>query len=246
MRAVALLSFYAEQPHELHRLIASLPKAGVTHLVALDGRYREYKPGSPDTSRYEAHEAIMAACDNADIGLTLHVEGPWDTEMAKRTFLFDIARKQMAEDEWWMVVDGDEEVGSVCGYPPSVLATTHLDVATVVMETAGGHTQDVAHRMWFRAMPGGITVEGNHYTYRDQAGRTLWGHALADQLEPAQPLRMLILHHERDAARRTDKLGYYLHRDRNSLEVQHVTLENDGDAPPDPVAIAKALRRGHE
>lgn len=220
MRAVALLSFYAEHPHELHRLIASLPKAGITHLIALDGRYVEY-PGREDVSAPDTHEAIEEACAQAGISLSLHVDGPWDTEMAKRTFLFDLARKQMAKDEWWMVVDGDEEVGSVCGYPPSVLATTHLDVATVVMETGGGHTQDTAHRMWFRAMPGGITVEGNHYTYRDQAGRNLWGHALGVQLEPAQPLRMLILHHERDAGRRTAKLGYYLHRDRQGLEVRY-------------------------
>lgn len=217
MRIVALLSFYAEHPHELHRLIASLPKAGVTHLIALDGRYVQYSPGSDDTSHSDTHEAIEQACAQAGIGLTLHVDGPWASEMTKRTALFALALEDGTQDTWWMVVDGDEEVGP-CHDVAHMLATTSLDVATIVMETAGGHTQDTAHRMWFRAQPGGITVEGNHYTYRDQHGRNLWGHALGVQLEPAQPLRMLILHHERDPGRRTAKLGYYLHRDREGLE----------------------------
>lgn len=219
MRAVALLSFYAEHPHELHRLIASLPKAGITHLIALDGRYVEY-PGREDTSAPETHEAIEEACAQAGISLSLHVDGPWASEMTKRTALFALALEHGTHDTWWCVVDGDEEVGPSHDIT-TMLERTTLDVATVVMETAGGHTQDTAHRMWFRAMPGGITVEGNHYTYRDTAGRNLWGHALGVQLEPAQPLRMLILHHERDAKRRTDKLNWYLHRDREGLEVTY-------------------------
>lgn len=219
MRAIALLSFYNEHPHEIHRLIASLPKAGVSHLIALDGRYAAY-PGREDISQPDTHEAIEQACVTAGIRLSLHVHGPWDTEMAKRTHLFALALEHGSDDTWWMVVDGDEEVGP-CHDVADVLERTTLDVATVVLEAAGGHTQDTAHRMWFRALPGGITVEGNHYTYRDQHGRNLWGHALGVQLEPAQPLRMLILHHERDPGRRTAKLGYYLHRDHEGLEVTY-------------------------
>lgn len=210
----ALLSFYDETPAELHRLIASLPTVGVTHLVALDGRYAAFY-GEHDTSSHEAHEAIKQACDTAGMGLTLHVDGPWDSEIAKRTFLFGLAAQQ--QHDWLMVVDGDEEVAAVQGDPAAILRATSLDVATVILERPDGSTQDAAHRMYFRALPG-LHVAGNHYTYRDHAGRNLWGNGMAVQLEPAQPLRITVLHHQRDTVRRTRKLGYYLVRDRSGIE----------------------------
>lgn len=211
-RIVGLLSFYDEPEAFLHRLIASLPLAGVDHLVCLDGRYSTF-PALEDVSPSEQHEAIEAACAMADIGLTLHIEGPWASEIEKRTALFAAGEKHTTSDDWYYVCDGDEQV-THAQHVHDVLDHTPFDVAQVRL--AGRQACDQFPK-YFRAIRG-LHVYANHYTYRTPEGRYLWGNARTTRLEPRAIIDLTVMHHERTPRRRTQAIGYYTMRDRDHLE----------------------------
>lgn len=212
MRICGLLSFFDEPEDDLHRLIASLPLAGVDHLVALDGRYRTF-PAPVDTSPHEQHEAIMAACDQASIGLTLHVEGPWDSEIQKRSYLFALGEKNTEPTDWYYICDGDEQVTHAHDVR-NTLADTTFDVAQIQLL---GRDAAPDFPKYFRAIRG-LHVYANHYTYRTPDGRYLWGHAHTTILQPRAIVDMQVMHHARSTRRRTQAIGYYITRDHAHIE----------------------------
>jgi hypothetical protein len=224
VKLVALLSFFDEEIAPLERLIASLPLAGVTHLIALDGRYEMF-PAPYNTSPREQVDAINAACKRVGIECMafsalppLAQWAPWHSEMEKRSYLFRLGELVATTDDWYLIVDADEEIISA---PPDLhqqLATTTFDVASVTLDQA-----KPLHGFpkFFRAIRG-LHVTGNHYTYATPDGRYLWGNALTTRLQPRLPLDMVIRHHEheRTMARRTAKVGYYAMRDNAGVEAR--------------------------
>ncbi len=219
MRLVALLSFFDESPAFLHRLVLSLPLAGIRTLVALDGRYAHY-PVAYVVSPAEQTDALKRACDTAGIFLCLHIgPAPWETEMAKRTALFEKGEHVTSERDWYLIVDGDEEIISAPADLHDQLEHTVCDVATADL------LQEIPHLAFpkmFRAVRG-LHVKGNHYTYATPDGRYLWGNGHTTRLEARHPTTMQVRHDERGRtpARRAGQVGYYMRRDHAHLEDDH-------------------------
>jgi hypothetical protein len=90
MTLTALCSFFDEQPETLHRMIASLPKAGITHLVALDGRYALF-PSSRNQSRTH-HKPSRTPQRRAQASPNAAATRPpvQGGEIEKRTHLFEL------------------------------------------------------------------------------------------------------------------------------------------------------------
>lgn len=215
MKLAALLSFYDEQPHHLHRAITSLPIAHVTHLVVLDGAYAAF-PGAKGQSPHEQVQAIETACSEAMLNLTLEQpSGPWaGNEMQKRTALFALAETVTDTDDWLLIIDADEQVITAPDNLHERLNATKRDVAEITFEHPG--ETRMMPRL-FRAIRG-VTVQGNHYGYRTPDGRNLWGDT---DLEPVKPIHdMTIRHHykERDPQRRVQRVAYYQRRAHLGLE----------------------------
>lgn len=219
MRLVALLSFFDEQPRFLERLVASLPLASVSTLVALDGRYAHY-PCAYDQSPPDQYAALTAACETAGITLRLHrPTGPWPTEMAKRTALFQKGEQATTPEDWYLIVDGDEEILSAPDDLKAQLEHCIFDVATADLEQEDPRP---GFPKMFRAIRG-LHVKTNHYTYCTPDGRYLWGNARTTRLEARHPTTMRIWHDERGRTpqRRAGQVGYYMRRDHAHLEHHH-------------------------
>lgn len=223
---IGLLSWYDEHPAWLERAILSLHKIpGLDHLIALDGAYALYPDGTA-RSGLEQYEAIHNAAAQNGIGLTIHTPtSVWrGNEIEKRTFLFRLA-DQIAQSkrDWLFVFDGDEEIKHV----PTDLAqrlagTSTFDVADVTLNEPHptGRRTEFRLPMFFRASLG-LTVVGNHFTYRTPDGRNLWGNARTDRLEPRIDLTdMRVDHytHFRPTDRNTAAKAYYTARDLAQIE----------------------------
>lgn len=216
-RIVALLSYFDESPTWLRDLIETLPVCGVSHLVALDGRYELYQH---PLTRSPAHcrQAIEQACRDNDLGLT-HADRdtPWRDEIEKRTALFELAESVTTEHDWYFVVDADERITQAPGKLPKLLATTDALVGEAVL---WDDQSDIPLRMFFKAVRG-LKVVDNHYTYQTPDGRRLWGDWNTN-LEPAIPTGVKVEHRDkqRPAQRRDRKFAFYDLRDQQSPE-QH-------------------------
>lgn len=221
MKLVALLSFYDEPPAFLHRMIASLPQAGVTDLVALDGAYSLFPNGQP-ASPDEQRDALNDACDTAGIRLHLHIPATvWmGDEIEKRTALFQMGERVTTDEDWYLITDGDEEILHASASLAQQLEHSVFDVAQCDMvepdRTVPGFPK------FFRALRG-LHVRANHYTYVTADNRYLWGNAHTTRLEPRLPVDMTIVHHckQRSARRRTSSAGYYLLRDNHAHTEHH-------------------------
>lgn len=216
----ALLAYYDESPKWLRQLVETLPLAGVTRLVAVDGAYRLYpnaRPKSPD----ECRATLQAACDKTGIRLYHHTPSEvWDDELEKRSFLFEQAEQVTQDHDWYFVVDADERVTQAPPRLPELL--DKLD--TLVAEaTLWAPDSRVPLRMFFRSKRG-LRVVGNHYTYQLPDGRRLWGN-WNDTLELATPIPVLVEHRDRDRPRwRLDrKFAYYDLRDAEAPETHACT-----------------------
>lgn len=172
MRLIACLSWYDEQPAHLAELVASMSRAGVDHVVAVDGAYALF-PGARGGSPSEQADAIAHTARGAGIGVTVHVPvAPWaGNEVAKRSWLFELAHL-LAEpgEDWLWVLDADEVIDTADGLRAQ-LERCQADVAEVLL-VDGDAVSPL--RMLFRAQPGGIRVTGTHSTYIDGRGRRLW------------------------------------------------------------------------
>lgn len=220
MKLVGLLSWFDERPDDLYAMAASLPRAGVRHLIALDGAYALF-PNGRAQSPEDNYTALREACQ--EHGLVLHATAPdipWPgNETQKRTALFRLGEQHTEPDDWFMVIDGDEEIIHA---PPDLLTSlsqTPLDVGEVIFhEPAEGKHFPIP--IIFRAIRG-IEVVGNHYTYRTPDGRNLWGNARHKRLAPRIQLDVLVLHKtgDRHPDRKHAAQAYYRKRDELNTEL---------------------------
>lgn len=224
MKICALLSFYDERPEDLQRMAASLPKAGVDHLVALDGAYALYPDGKPASS-HESRRALAAALNQA--GITHNIVVPdtvWHgNETEKRTRLFRLGDEHTAPADWFLIIDGDEVITQAPSDLRQQLEYSPMDVGEVTFSEPRPRrkTRSFPIPILFRAVRG-IEVVKNHFTYRTPDGRYLWGNAVTQRLQARLPLHDLVVEHRkymRLPDRRKAAVGYYERRDRDNTEV---------------------------
>lgn len=218
MRITALLSWYDESPLWLGEMVESLTKAGVSHLCAIDGAYGLY-PNAAARSHPVQSAALTKACDEAGITLSLHLPTqPWATEMDKRTALFRMGDETRAD--WFLVIDADELLTTVPKDFHQRLALTDCDSGAVVFVQPHPQAETTRFpiRCLFRAIPG-ITVAGNHYTYRTPDGTKLWGQGRLPTCAEFPDLHIEHRTHFRQTQRRADALAYYKARDELGIEV---------------------------
>lgn len=244
-RIIGLLSWYDELPKWLAASIASLGKRiDLDHLVAVDGAY-QLLPDGKAASGQEQRDVIAETCAAMGIGLTMHVpDHVWiGNEVEKRSFMFGLGQLVATEGEdWFLVIDADE-ILKVC--PPDVrdrLASSEQDAGQVTFETRTPvpahlardfHWDEVSRSqipIFFRAVPGGIRVVGNHYTYVAADGRKLWGHGhdkTSGDVEAFLDLSDVKIDHRtewRTQFRKKAQKDYYDRRERLSIE-QHTCVE---------------------
>lgn len=232
MRVIALLSFYDEPIELLVACLSGLAKAGVDHVVALDGRYAMYPADAP-ISHVNQHSAIVLACRNLGMACTLSVPNePWaGNEVEKRTALFALGWSVARDGDWFWVQDADQIVSDIPNGWKERLAATQHDVATVTMHDcvvaenpSDDWPADFKMRSLFRAQP--ITVQTNHCTYVAEDGRVLWGMVVAGSDRgrcevPALDLAGLKVDHcpqVRPVDRLKAKGEYYVGRDAAGIE----------------------------
>jgi hypothetical protein len=217
-RIVALLSWFDEQPAWLAELVASMGRAGVDHVVAVDGAYGAYPDGTGNSGSEQA-QVVAATALGAGMGCTIHIPSEaWaGNEIEKRTFLFALAHLVAVPDrDWLWVLDGDEVITESAGLKEA-LEGTDKQVATVNLwegVCSGEHENtSMTLRMLFRAQRTGISVQGHHAHYRSGDGQVLWNACQPTNETPVLPLeRMVHVRHrpgDRQAYRNRKRLGYY-------------------------------------
>ena len=252
----ALLSWYEESPGWLAATIASVNRAGVTSIIALDGAYGLYE-GRARSGAEQAH-AITETCHALNMDLTIRrPRDKWvGNEIEKRTALFRLADSVAQADDWYWVIDADEVVTDCLTDLPARLTAAAEDVAICTLwERSDPHVNENVERLarqfemaetgtsplrcLFRATPG-IRVQGNHFTYLTPDDRALWGGPGMD-LEPALDLTAEVrIEHKtkhRSLARTRDRLTYYETRGRTRAELTDCTecgAQATGFASSDP------------
>lgn len=226
MNLHALLAFYDEPPDQLIKCMRGLERAGVDHVIAVDGAYDLYPDGA-NTSHPNQHAALDLACMHMKMGLTLHVpKTVWaGNEVEKRTFLFSLAWACATEGDWFFVMDADQEVIELPDDFRKRLETVKEDVGeTHFVDTAAlaaNHADWPPYftvRNLFRAQP--IHLDTNHISYGTADGRWLWGDA-SRKVEPCFDMTDLLIEHHPDKRpneRQQAKLVYYANRDEERVE----------------------------
>lgn len=240
-----MTSWYNEPVDQLDRAVHDAIDCGVTHYIALDGRYSHF-PG-PDTSPPEQAAAIRAAC--ASRGIPCWTETYTDvTESAKRSELFrrGYTRAGATPNDWFFVHDADHAITGARDLKPYLATVTGDVVDAYIVERDDSRFDHTTERRFarttYRAIPGGITVDpDSHWHYRDQDGRILWGF---NSIPVAGTLPVLITNHStaRDEDRVDGRETYY--DTRKELELEKVTAPDTCyycDLPPD-VQINADLR----
>jgi hypothetical protein len=225
MRLLGLLSFYDERPEDLVLYVASLTKAGVDHLVAVDGAYALY-PDGKGSSEPNQRAALVMACDQAGIGLTLHTPtGAWaGNEAEKRGTLFALAWAAAEDGDWFFVLDTDELVRDVPADLKARLAGAEHDAAevtvcdTVAMEANKPNwPTHFRQRRLFRAQP--IHLKTSHAGYFRADGSWLGLDPLDEPcLKLGADLTVWHVPQRRRADRQKAKAAYYGRRDRDGME----------------------------
>lgn len=163
-----MLCWWEEDPAWLIRCVAGLSRF-CTHLIAVDGAYEtmEGSYNQPRSTGVQA-DAIVAAADGYNLGLTLHQPpDPWHgDQVAKRTFMFKTATLFCNPGDWLYVADADEIVTTVPANLDDQLdqmTREGIEVATVeiVQRPHGGVSQI---RRFFRYDPT-LRCEGGHFRF---------------------------------------------------------------------------------
>jgi hypothetical protein len=217
LRLIGILSWYDEHAAWLAGSIASLAKAEVSHLIAVDGAYGLY-PNGRGYSGPSQHQVIIETTQALQMGCTIHTPAePWfGNEVEKRNFAFQLA-EQVAEpnEDWYFLIDADHFVATAIGHT-KVLAETDCDVAEVrFFERYGGIDSGGMLRCIFRAVPG-LRFDTNHFTYRLPDGRNLH-----ETTEPVAGCHMIEVEHRtmnRDRWRKELQQSYYTRRDELRVE----------------------------
>jgi hypothetical protein len=231
MQIVALLSWYEEDPAWLAEMVATLPAAGVTHLVALDGAYALY-PGASPASDPAQKLALNTAAQQAGIEADIYTpDGVFKgNEVEKRSALFELAESVTGPDDWYFVMDADELISEVPTDFHDRLASTDRDVAEVTFveqrdperppPSLWQRKDAYPIRVLFRAIRG-LRVKTNHWTYVTPDGRKLWGQNKRTLEATLDCTDLRILHRSdlRQQDRRTDQYAYYAIRDDRRAEI---------------------------
>ena len=215
----ALLNFHDEDPAWLARAIRSSVEAlGIGALVALEGRYGQWE-AEPLWPVAAQRHAIEEAAHVHDLDLTLDTATDvWPDQAAKRSRLFELGEAITEPDDWYLILDADDELQGDPGRARAELDATPADAAEVLL-VERARDREQPFRALFRAIRG-LHVETNHYTYATPDGRRLWGHD--EDLEPALDLtgivRMIHWTAERPVARREAQHAYYAARNLAGVE----------------------------
>ena len=224
---ILLFSWYRERPDWIAAALTSTARLGVTHIIALDGAYFLLPEGKARSSTYE-HLQIIETCNALDVGLTLAWPATTWTgnEVQKRTALFRMADAIAQPGDWLLMWDADE----IATNPTDIrrrLAATPEDVAELTF-TQEERDEDrtisrAPIRKLFRWQPG-IRLDTNHFTYKTQDGRSLWGQR---DLEPAADFTDIVLEHRtnfRPPARHRQQHAYYKRRQETLAEAHDCEL----------------------
>lgn len=222
------MTWFDEPVDFLRRAIRTTGEAGMDVLVALDGSYalmENPKASSPPSQ----HKVIQKEAARAGLELVLAVPAePWPTEMDKRTAAFDIAlsRAEVGRD-WFFVLDADYELHASPDFR-RVLGLVETDVGLIRVATPPGPGGSATHgpppvgtfRSLFRAQK--ITVGPNHFTYKTEDGRVLFGLEFGEEQVPAFDFTGLldVVHYtyHRPKARVQRQFDYYRARDKAAVE----------------------------
>lgn len=108
-----MLNWYEEDSQWLAALTASLTKANVEHLVAVDGAYALFPEARQrPRSGSEQAAAITECAHTLGIGVTIHrPHQPWrGNEVEKRNHLLKLALLETEPADWLLQLDADELV----------------------------------------------------------------------------------------------------------------------------------------
>lgn len=248
MRLIAVLCFYEESPTWLAALVASLAKAQVDHLIAVDGTYALW-PGAnaKPFSGPEQIETIIQTCRGLGIGVTTYTPSkPFPgNEVEKRNLSIQLAllEGEFYED-WMMIIDSDEVIDWAAHDFKQQLVDTDLNVASYYLfEREDRHFTEMLTRtgVFFdmsdpghnsiraiqRLLPG-LRIEGAHHVFCHGYGAEksyLWGRGdkHRDQepyLDLDQFIRVEHRHYLRGVARTQAAKTYYDLRDAVGAEVE--------------------------
>lgn len=235
MRVIALLSWYQEPVPWLAELVASMGRAGIDHVVALDGAYLLYPKGQAKSEGDQA-DAIRRTATGFGMGVTIHVpQTPWlGNEVEKRDRLFGVGHAVAEPGDWLWVCDADEvieqnplaDAGGVAAQIRHRLLTAEEDVAEVMLRCQPdpqGESEFFPIRKLFRVSADGpIHVVRRHDRYIGPNGEQLWVPSDGqDDLVPCMDLTEVKVFHrinQRPAARVLARANYYVNRDQAGIE----------------------------
>jgi hypothetical protein len=228
-RMIGLLSWYAEPVSWLAELVASMGRAGIDHVVALDGAYILYPRGQAHSEGDQA-DTIRRVATGYGMGATIHVPStPWcGNEVEKRDALFRLGHAVAEPGDWLWVCDGDEVIEATPRWLRSELELTREDVGTVVLRVQ----QDPQSPSEFFPIPklfrskaeGPIRVVERHDRYVGPGGEQLWVPSADDAddvVSWSHFEEVVVLHriHQRPAHRVLERAAYYLRRQEAEAEV---------------------------
>lgn len=226
MQVIGLLSWFDEHPAWLAELVASMARAGVDHVVAVDGAYALY-PEARGNSGSEQAQVVTSTATGAGMGVTVHLpRWPWvGGELEKRTAMFKLAHAIAEPDtDWLWVCDADEVITD--GYVRPMLEQTDLEACEVMMweqVRVAEHERNTSMiRKLFRAQSTGIHVVDHHARYVTGDGRVLWdAYRTWDQVPGEQVMDVKVQHRPGDRAtyRTAKRLRYYEQRESHGIEV---------------------------
>lgn len=248
MRLIALLCWYQESPTWLAATVASLAKAEVDHLVAVDGCYALWPNANQrPVSGPEQMETIIETARGLGIGTTVYTPSkPFlGNEVEKRNLSIQLAMLEgELHEDWMMIIDSDEVIDWVAHDFKQQLRDTDLNVASYhLFDTEDPHVSEArtAAGLNFdlgsigensisaiqRLLPG-LRLEETHYKFCHGYGAEksyLWGRRPGQQQEEALRLDDLMRvehrHHLRGLDRKNAAKQYYDLRDRLGAEQEH-------------------------
>jgi hypothetical protein len=235
VRVIGLLSWYQEPVPWLAELVASMGRAGIDHVVALDGAYMLYPKGQAKSEGDQA-DAIRRTAVGFGMGATIHVpQMPWlGNEVEKRDKLFGIGHAVAEPGDWLWVCDADEVIeqspfADVQGVGSRIrhrLMESEHEVAEVMLRCQPdpqGDSEFFPIRKLFRVSADGpIRVLGRHDRYIGPHGEPLWVPSDGrSDIVPCEDMTEVHVFHrinQRPAARVLARASYYMNRDEAGIE----------------------------
>lgn len=226
MNLHGLLCWYDEPCADLAACVIGLHKAGVDHIIAVDGAYLLY-PGGKASSPHHQAATIHQTARELGIATTIHTPRErWiGNEVEKRTRMFAIAHAASDPGDWWISMDADMVVTQAPHDLKQQLHETSLEAASCMLTDPPADNEPcpiAGHhpiRLLFKAQP--LHCHIKHCAYRTPDGRYLWEPQTPALQEPAIDIPDLIVEHrdnQRTPQRHQDKATYYQRRTQYRAE----------------------------